>query len=329
MKRYPLKFEKIFVEKIWGGRAFEETLHMSLPEDKLYGEAWELSALSQGTSRVAEGVYQGRTLNELVEEFSEEILGKSVVARYGKTFPLLIKYLDINDKLSVQVHPDDRYAMEHEKSFGKAECWYIMKASSDAKLIYGLQSGVSREQFMQKASEGAFEGLFQEVSVKTGDFIYIEPGTVHATLSGSILIAEIQQSSDVTYRIYDFEREDAQGKKRPLHLIQAGEVIAFNDHSSEREILSTNEKTQQQLLSTEYFNVEKCWVSGEREVSACESFQILSSLSGNATITCEGERVSFCVGETLLIPANCSFQVEGELSFLRSTISSKPAESLC
>ncbi|MCX5774186.1 MAG: class I mannose-6-phosphate isomerase [Fusobacteria bacterium] len=320
MKKYPIKFNKIFVEKIWGGRDFEKALGMQLPDDKLYGESWELSVLKNGSSTIVNGEYQGKKLFELLEEHKSELVGEKIYARYGNQFPLLIKYLDINDKLSVQVHPNDGYALKHENSFGKAECWYIMSASHDAKLIFGLKEGVTKEEFVSKVSQNEFAGIFNEVRVQKGDFIYVEPGMVHATVQGSILIAEIQQSSDVTYRIYDFDRADAGGNKRALHIKESANVINFNLKNMNEKIQKSLDMKNGKLLDTEYFSVEKCTVEHKKSFKAKESFQILSVLDGKSIVECGNEKVALSVGETMLIPAKIPFEVVGNIAFLNSYI---------
>jgi len=320
MKKYPIKFDKIFVEKIWGGREFEKSLGMTLPDEKLYGESWELSVLKNGASTIINGAYKGKKIFELLEMYGAEFVGEKVYQNYGTQFPLLIKYLDINDKLSVQVHPSDAYARRKENSFGKAECWYIMSASHDAKLIYGLREGVTREQFLSQVTCGNFSDIFNEVSVKKGDFIYVEPGMVHATVEGSILIAEIQQSSDVTYRIYDFDRADSKGVKRPLHIKESGEVIDFELKDMNSKIQHTLKIKNGVLLESEYFSIEKVTVEHNKKCLPKESFQILSVLEGEAIVECEGEKVALSQGETMLIPANCGYEVVGGIIYLMSSI---------
>ena len=224
---YPLKFEKVFIEKVWGGREFEKSLNMTLPKDKNIGESWEVSAHPNGMGIVANGNLKGKTLQEILNEYKEKLVGEKVYKEYGNRFPLLIKYLDVNDRLSIQVHPDDEVALKKHNELGKSESWFIMEASKDAKLIMGMKKGVTKEEFLEKTAKNDFTGLFEEISVKKGDLIDINPGMVHASLEGSVLFAEIQENSDITYRIYDFDRVE-NGKKRELHLKDAADVIDFD-----------------------------------------------------------------------------------------------------
>ena len=201
---YPLRFKKVFIDKIWGGDALENVLGMDIPAGRKIGESWEISAHSHGMSIVENGELAGKTLQEVLDEYKGELVGDKVYNEYKNLFPLLIKYLDVNDRLSIQVHPSDEYAMKHENELGKSESWYVIEASDDAKLILGMKDGMTKEKFVEKAKKNDFDDMFDIKPVKKGDFIDINPGTVHASLEGSILIAEIQENSDVTYRIYDF-----------------------------------------------------------------------------------------------------------------------------
>ena len=179
---YPLRFEKVFIDKIWGGRVLESSLGMNLPDEKIIGESWEVSAHKNGMSIVENGELAGKTLQEVLDEYKEKLVGKKVYEEYKNLFPLLIKYLDINDRLSIQVHPSDEYAMKHEGELGKSESWYIIEASDDAKLILGMKDGMTKEKFLEKAKKNDFDDMFKVKAVKKGDFIDINPGTVHASL---------------------------------------------------------------------------------------------------------------------------------------------------
>ena len=232
---YPLRFEKVFIKKIWGGRALETELGMTLPENEIIGESWEVSAHSNGMSIVENGKLKGKTLQEVYDTYKSELVGEKVYEEYGHLFPLLIKYLDINDRLSIQVHPEDEQAMKKHNELGKSESWYVIEASDDAKLILGMAEGITKDQFVTKAKANDFSDMFKVKSVKAGDLIDINPGTVHASLEGSILIAEIQENSDITYRIYDFDREE-NGIKRELHIDEAAETIDF---SKDVDVVST------------------------------------------------------------------------------------------
>lgn len=319
---YPIIFCKHFVEKVWGGRDFERVLGMDLPPNQAIGEAWEISSHKNGISLVQNGPFQGKNLEELIEEFGEELLGKEVVERFHRKFPLLIKYLDIHDRLSVQVHPSDEYSLRVEKEFGKSECWYIMEASKDAKMILGLQKGVDKEIFFEKTKQQDFSNLFREVQVEQGDFINISPGIVHASLQGSILLCEIQQNSDTTYRIFDFDRV-VDEKKRELHLEKAMDVIDFEatpfvSKEKERKSISKGACKVQELLRGNYFNVDKLQIQGEFQDEIHKNFKIYSIVDGKGVLKFQGEEYPAKKGDSYLIPANLEVLLVGELEILKS-----------
>ena len=319
---YPLKFEKVFKEKIWGGRKLESLLNMNLPQNINIGESWEVSCHPNGMSVVENGELKGRSLESLLLEYKEKLVGEEVYKKYQNKFPLLIKYLDVNDKLSVQVHPSDKYAPEVEKEFGKSECWYIMDASEDAKLIMGLKKEITKEIFMEKVSNKDFSNLFNEITVKKGDFINVNPGLVHATLEGSVVICEVQQNSDTTYRIYDFDRK-VDGQLRPLHLEKASEVINFNEEpqiskEEDRKNIEIENGKKQHLVKTEYFTVDKVKINGSFKKNVSDSFTILSILDGNGKIISSNKEYFISKGDTWFIPSNIRIEIDGHLELLES-----------
>ncbi|WP_294703670.1 type I phosphomannose isomerase catalytic subunit [uncultured Fusobacterium sp.] len=319
---YPLKFKKTLVKKVWGGRKFNTVLNMSLPDENLYGESWEVSSHKGGLSYIENGKYAGKTLVELIEENKEEILGEEIVARFKGQFPLLIKYLDINDRLSVQVHPSDEYALRVEGEFGKSECWYVMEASEDATLILGVKEGINKEIFKEKVDKKEFDGLFNTVKVKKGDFINLLPGVIHATLEGSILICEVQQNSDTTYRIYDFDRL-VDGKLRELHIDKALEVIDFDGKvevttNESRQKISLVGAEKEELVRGKYFNVDKYLIDGEFEDETNKNFKILSILDGEGEIICDNNSYSIKKGDTYFIPAGLKTVLKGKVEILKS-----------
>lgn len=319
---YPLKFKKTLVKKVWGGRKFNTVLNMSLPDENLYGESWEVSSHKGGLSYIENGKYAGKTLVELIEKNKEEILGEEIVARFKGQFPLLIKYLDINDRLSVQVHPSDEYALRVEGEFGKSECWYVMEASEDATLILGVKEGINKEIFKEKVDKKEFDGLFNTVKVKKGDFINLLPGVIHATLEGSILICEVQQNSDTTYRIYDFDRL-VDGKLRELHIDKALEVIDFDGKvevttNESRQKISLVGAEKEELVRGKYFNVDKYLIDGEFEDETNKNFKILSILDGEGEIICDNNSYSIKKGDTYFIPAGLKTVLKGKVEILKS-----------
>ncbi len=321
-KLYPLKFKKAFNEKEWGGWNFNEKLNMDLPTEKLYGESWEVSSHKNGMSVVENGTLEGKTLEELFSDYKGELVGEKIYSKYGEKFPLLIKYLDINDKLSVQVHPSDDYALKVEGEFGKSESWYILEASSDAKLIMGLKSGITPEIFAEKTKNKDFENLFNVISVKKGDFINVTPGLIHASLEGSIVICEVQQNSDMTYRIYDFDRL-VDGKLRELHLDKAMEVIDYENipqisTDETRKSLEIDGGSKQEIIRDKYFNIDKKLVDGSYRDLDENSFMICSILEGGGNLECDGVIYPVKKGDTWYIPPKLEVLVEGKLEILKT-----------
>ena len=319
---YPIKFKKCFIDKVWGGRAFETVLGMTLPENRSIGESWEVSSHKNGMSIVENGEFAGMTLEALKDKYGAEILGKDVFERFEGKFPILIKYLDVNDRLSVQVHPSDEYALKIEGEFGKSECWYIIDASEDAKLILGLKPGMTRETFLEKSKNKDFKNMFNEVSVKKGDFIDITPGVVHASLEGSVLLCETQQNSDTTYRIYDFDRT-VNGVPRPLHLEKAADVINFGEvpvvtEESSRQNIKLRNCVKQELVRCKYFNVDKLKINGIFHDEISENFKVYSILEGEGDIIYNDIKYPARKGDTYFIPANMNVLVDGNIEILKS-----------
>ena len=283
-----------------------------------------MSCHQAGMSYVENGEFKGKSLEDIFKKYGTKLVGEEIVEKYGEKFPLLIKYLDINDKLSVQVHPSDEYALRVEKEFGKSEVWYVMEASSDAKLILGLKKEITPEIYEEKVKRKDFTELFNEVSVKKGDFIDVKPGVVHGTLEGSILICEIQQNSDTTYRIYDFDRE-VDGVKRELHLDKAMDVIQFGKDvniSSEdtRKKIRVQDATVEELIKGEYFSVDRLLVEGVFEDEAYKNFKVYSILDGEGTLKSDGVVYKVKKGDTYFIPAKTSVSINGRLEVMKSYI---------
>ncbi|MCS5420901.1 MULTISPECIES: type I phosphomannose isomerase catalytic subunit [Psychrilyobacter] len=323
-KLYPLKFKKIFKKKVWGGRGFKENLGINLPTKDSYGESWEVSSHKNGMSIVDNGSLKGKDLDELLLEYKEKLVGGEVYDKYKDKFPLLIKYLDVNDRLSVQVHPSDEYALGVEKEFGKSESWYILEASSDAKLIMGLRKGMTKEMFIKKTKNKDFNDLFNVISVKKGDFINITPGLVHASLEGSVLICEIQQNSDTTYRIYDFDRL-IDGKLRDLHFDKAIEVIGYQNvpqisSDENRKNIEVSGGTKQEIIRGEYFNIDKFLIQEKFKDIDKDSFMIYSILEGEGNLNCEGVIYPVKKGETWYIPPELNICIEGKLEIFKTFI---------
>lgn len=319
---YPLKFKRHLVKKIWGGREFQESLNIELPDNDLYGESWEVSSHQNGMSFIENGIFQDESLENLLKKYKDELVGEDVYKKYGENFPILIKYLDINDKLSVQVHPDDKYALRVEGTFGKAETWYVLDATFDATFILGIKAGITKENFIKKFQKRDFENLFNIVSVKKGDFINISHGIVHGTLTGSALICEIQQSSDITYRIYDYDR-DVDGKKRELHLDKAIDIIEF---SAKPEISEEKSREKKKIIGAcistlikgEYFSVEKLDINGYFKDETNQNFKVYSILEGSGKIIYNKKKYLIKKGNTYFIPCKLEIEIKGKVEILKT-----------
>lgn len=316
---YPLRFNKVFIEKVWGGREFESKLGMKLPENKKIGESWEISAHPNGMSTVENGFLAGRTLQEVYDEYKGALVGEKVYREYGQIFPLLIKYLDVNDRLSIQVHPDDEVALKKHNELGKSESWYIMEASDDALLIMGMKEGITKEKFLEKAGNNDFTDMFEEITVKKGDLIDINPGMVHASLKGSVLFAEIQENSDITYRIYDFDREE-NGKKRELHIRDSAEVIDFKRKAEVTNTDFAKGENRKNIIRKKYYSIDRIKISDTFEDINEDSMIIYSILEGEGSISSNGTILNIRKGESLLVPPYIKVILSGNLEILRTVI---------
>jgi mannose-6-phosphate isomerase len=320
---YPLKFQPVYKQIVWGGTNIQKFFKRDIPFDKV-GESWELCCREDGMSLVNSGEFAGRTLQNMIEEFGEDILGTDVFDRYGELFPLLIKIIDANDKLSVQVHPNDAYARQSGEQNGKNELWYVIDAKKDAKLIYGLKEHITKQQFETAVSQKQIDKTLNEISVKPGDVIYIPAGTVHAILEG-ILIAEIQQNSNTTYRIYDWCRVDDNGKRRELHINQALEVINFGACCQPEQGNITergNDHISKAMLRSEFFNVDELTLNGEyKSKTNGRTFLVIMDLQGQGKLYYDGGTTELNLGETVLVPANLGeFSIKGDQKLLLAWI---------
>ena len=320
---YPIKFKPVYKDYIWGGRYFEK-FGRELPEGIL-AESWELSCHKNGVSVAANGELQGKTLPELVQSDPGNILGTKFPSDCREV-PLLIKFIDANDRLSVQVHPDDNYAAVYEGGLGKNEMWYIVDAKPGARLVAGLKPGVTREIFARAIKDNTIEDCLLEVQVEPGDVINIPAGLMHAIGAG-IVIAEIQQTSDTTYRVFDYNRVDSSGAGRPLHLDKALEVTDFTP--GEREIkckgvhVKVNENCSKTVfLANRFFACEKYSAKGSfSEKCDGSKFCIYICLEGRGTIASENMTVDFKAGETIFIPAAMGeYKLDGQFTALKTFI---------
>ena len=297
----PKQTQPVFKQYIWGGSALKDKYNKDI-QDNFAAESWEISCHEDGLSLVAEGEHKGRLLRDVIYENKEEMLGSCDCEQ----FPLLVKFLDANDKLSVQVHPDDEFAWEHENgSLGKTEMWYVIDAKPGAKLVYGLKDGVTREEFAEAVENGTLENLLNFVPVKKGDTFFIPSKTIHAICEG-LLIAEIQQSSNTTYRVYDYNRRDKNGNTRELHTEKAIVVANMDDIEGKEKVVphttDINGTKVSVLVNCEYFEVVKYELNGEINIS-CEDFQLFVCTEGCGSITYNGEKTDFNAGDSIFIPA--------------------------
>ncbi len=310
---YPLTFTSIFKDYPWGGRNLGEKLGRTIP-DGIVAESWEIAAHPNGSSTVNNGPLAGLTLPQVQEKLGEALLGSNNEAALdvGK-FPLLIKLLDANRWLSVQVHPDDTYAQAHEGDWGKTEMWVFLHADPGAEIIYGFKAGVTREKFVQAVAEGKTTDLLHRLPVKAGDVVFVPSGSVHALGPGTI-IAEIQQNSDVTYRIDDW------GRPRPLHIQQALDVLNFDQSEPgplQPEVLLDDDGLRiEQIGRCEYFETERLTIpAGTSFYGLCEgeTFEIWAVLSGTVTLDWSGEPMQITSVTWALLPAELGeFQITAD-----------------
>lgn len=317
-KPYPLLFQPEFKERVWGGRALEQ-FGLNIPEGHI-GEGWMIADHPNGTTSVVNGELSGLGLDQIREQFGPEWFGKKGFSEVNGRFPLLIKLLDCNDDLSVQVHPTDEYKGLPKGELGKTEMWYVLDAKPDAKIIYGLKEGVTREDLKKALENGTVMDSLQEVPVKAGDTFYIPAGTVHALCAG-VVVAEIQQNSDTTYRIFDYNRPGLDGKPRELHIEDSLNVTAYE--GSGASMMNTDDAVAGewlQLAQSPYFIVEKGIVNGPWDLTTTEgSFTILIVCDGEGTLKWDGGSQAYTSGQCFLLPANLgSYTLEGNSTVLRS-----------
>lgn len=267
MNLYPLKFRPIAHYRIWGGNKLNQAVSAELQMDNL-GEIWSISGVAENISIVENGVLTGKNLQELIEIYQEKLVGKKVWKKFGNEFPLLIKFIDAVQPLSVQVHPNDEQAKKLHNSFGKSEMWYIMEAEKDSELIIGFKEGIGKSDYEKHLKTETLEEILGKIPVEKGDAVYIPAGRVHAIGAG-IVLAEIQQTSDVTYRIYDYNRIDKDGKKRELHTNLALNAIDFNPIEEIKTKYDSTDNQLNALIKSPYFTTEI--FTGNQEVSITEN----------------------------------------------------------
>lgn len=317
---YPLHFRPEFKERVWGGRALER-FGFEVPEGAV-GEGWMIADHPNGVSHVTNGALAGKGLDEIRCMVGDTWFGAKAGNSGNGRFPLLIKLLDCNDDLSVQVHPNDHYKGLPKGELGKTEMWYVLDAKPGAKIIYGLEQGVDRAALAKAIKEGSIMDCLQEVTVQAGDTFYIPAGTVHALCAG-VLVAEIQQNSDTTYRLYDYNRPGLDGKPRELHIEDSLNVIAYEGSGATRMATDGAEPGQWlTLASSPYFTTEKGVVRGEWPLSTSEdSFVVLIVAEGSGSVEWSAGCVDAKAGDCFLLPANLGrYTLEGSMTVLRSML---------
>lgn len=302
---YPLIFKPILKSVIWGGSDICRFKQIKPVQDGI-GESWEISGVPHSVSVIANGPLAGESLDELLVRTKEQLVGKRNYDRFGDTFPLLIKFIDARDDLSIQVHPDDRLAKERHDSFGKTEMWYVIHAAPGAFLYSGFDQQITPDEYIQTIQDNTFTDKLKKHDVKKGDLFFLPAGRVHAIGAGCF-IAEIQQTSDITYRIYDFDRRDAAGNPRELHTELAKEAIDFKLHSSYKTDYEQNKNHPVKLVSCPYFTTHLLEIDRqmERSYETLDSFVIYICMEGSCLLQDnKGNRVTLRQGETLLLPAD-------------------------
>ncbi len=302
---YPLKFDPILKDKIWGGTRLRDKLNKSSASDKC-GESWEISAIQGNISVVSNGFLAGNNLQELIEVYMGDLVGDKVFEKYGVEFPLLIKFIDANDKLSIQVHPDDELAMARHNAYGKTEMWYIVEAEKDARLISGFNRFLNKQSYLDFFNQKNLVEIMNFEQAGSGDVFFTPAGRVHAILSG-ILLAEIQQTSDITYRIYDWDRTDAGGNSRELHTDLALDALDFKQYDKYRTDYESVLNLTAVIADCPYFTTGLIHFDQpvEKDFNLIDSFVIYMCVEGGMEIIYDENKMErIKAGETVLVPAS-------------------------
>lgn len=318
----PLKFNALLKSTIWGGDKIIQFKHLDVKQENV-GESWEISGVKDNESIVSDGEYKGQKLNDVVAELKDKLVGADNYKRFGNEFPLLIKFIDARRDLSIQVHPSDEIAHKQGKERGKTEMWYVMDSDPNASLMCGLKKKITPEQYAAMVADDTIVDAIAKYNVKEGDCFFIPAGRIHAIGTGCFL-AEIQQTSDVTYRIYDYKRKDKNGNYRQLHTKEAAECINYNVESNYRTEYTPAKNRGVSLVKCPFFNtaVYDLDESMTLDYSELDSFVILIGVKGEAKLTDnEGNEISLREGESILVPATTKeLKVEGTIKFLETYV---------
>ncbi|RDY57693.1 type I phosphomannose isomerase catalytic subunit [Flagellimonas nanhaiensis] len=301
---YPLKFKPILKERLWGGTKLKDVLSKPIESD-ITGESWELSGVDGDISEISNGPLEGTSLQELIAKEGGQLLGKGVVERFGTDFPILIKFIDAKQDLSIQLHPNDELAKKRHDSFGKTEMWYIMDADPGAKLIVGFNKDVEKEEYIESLKENTLLDLLNYEEVKEGDTFFINTGKIHAIGAG-VLLAEIQQTSDITYRVFDFNRKDKNGNLRELHTELALDAIDYTKKDDFKVNYPSDKNVANTMVDCPYFktNFMELTEGIQQDVSNRDSFTIYMCVGGSATISNDWGNAQIRKGETILVSAS-------------------------
>jgi len=300
---YPLKFKTIYKDKIWGGHKIETYLHKDFGDLPNCGETWEISGVKSDVSVVDGGALDGESLADLLEQYKDELVGKKVYDHFGNIFPLLIKFIDANDDLSIQVHPNDELAKKRHNSFGKTEMWYVIEADQGSSLITGFNQEVNEQVYLDKLNSGHLMDILNREQVSAGDVFFLPAGRVH-TIGKGLLIAEIQQTSDITYRIYDFDRVDANGNKRELHTEEALAAIDYKFYDEYKTKYTPQKNQDVHLVTCPYFttNVLDFTESTSKDYSNLDSFVIHVCVEGAYELKYADQSYNVKMGDCILLP---------------------------
>ena len=300
---YPLRFDPILKSKIWGGDKLKTNLNKHSDQSQL-GESWEISGVKNDISVVAEGELKGKNLKQILETYQDKLVGEKVYAQFADEFPLLIKFIDAADTLSVQLHPDDILAKKRHNSFGKTEMWYIVEHNDEGFIIADFENKLNADDLVNYIDKGNLQDQLKSYKVQEGDAFFISPGLVHAIGKG-VLLAEIQQTSDITYRLYDWDRKDDEGNGRQLHIEESLEAIDYS-LSAQPKVDYDKNKQEVLLVDNKYFTTNRLQVDQPKQLSLKnrDSFTILMSVEGKSQVEYDKHYYSLNKGETLLIPAS-------------------------
>ena len=308
---YPLKFKPIYKEKIWGGQKIRSVLNKDFGDLENCGESWDLSGVDGDVSVISNGHLAGTTLKAALQSYGPDLLGGRLHDLFGDQFPLLVKFIDATQDLSIQVHPDDELAKKRHDGMGKSEMWYVVQADEGAKLISGFNQPINREQYLEHFRNGKIMDILNQEEVQQDEVYFLPAGRVH-TIGKGLLIAEIQQTSDITYRIYDFDRVDKHVNKRELHTEAALDAIDFSYHSSYKTTYEDVDDARVPLVACKHFITNKLTLNATfQSVPDVDSFKIYTCLRGIGRITGDSGESDFRAGEVVLVPASLErYQVE-------------------